>query len=169
MQTFTSKYLRGTTGVLLLLFYLHGVGLWLFIRGFLLSRLSLSHVSSCDPISSCTIPATHKKAVVLIIDALRFDFVSPEVPSPKSPHHHGILTLPAELTAEYPENSFIFNSYSDPPTTTLQRIKGITTGSLPTFVEMGSNFGGSEIEEDSIIRQLRRHGKKVCYHALPLA
>ena len=154
--------LRQQAKVLALLFYLHLIGLWLFIRGFLLSRLSLSEVSICDPLESCSLPPTHKRAVLLIIDALRFDFISPNLPDHPSPYHHGILTLPAELTEKFPQHSFIYNSYSDPPTTTLQRIKGITTGSLPTFVEMGSNFGASEIAEDSIIGQLRRHGKKVC-------
>jgi GPI ethanolamine phosphate transferase 3 subunit O len=153
---------RSTAGVILLLFYLHGVGLWLFIRGFLLSRLSLSEITTCEPPESCTLPPTHKRAVLLIIDALRFDFISPDTPNDVSSYHHGVLTLPAELTARYPQHSFIFNSYADPPTTTLQRIKGITTGSLPTFVEIGSNFGASEIEEDSVVRQLREHDKKVC-------
>lgn len=51
--------------------------------------------------------------------------------------------------------------FSDPPTTTLQRLKGITTGSLPTFIDMGSNFGGSSIVEDSFIGQLSSAGKKV--------
>lgn len=51
--------------------------------------------------------------------------------------------------------------FSDPPTTTLQRLKGITTGSLPTFIDMGSNFGGSSINEDSFIGQMRHAGKKV--------
>jgi phosphatidylinositol glycan class O len=43
----------------------------------------------------------------------------------------------------------------------LQRIKGLTTGSLPTFVDIGNNFGGSSIADDSIIKQLRLSGKKV--------
>ncbi|KZT41886.1 alkaline phosphatase-like protein [Sistotremastrum suecicum HHB10207 ss-3] len=152
-----------TTIVLAILFSLHGIGLWLFTRGFLLTRLSLSEISGCYPLSQCTMEPTHKRAIVLIIDALRFDFVSPTFPSPKSPHHHGVLTLPGELTEKFPDRSFIFNAYSDPPTTTLQRIKGITTGSLPTFVDLGSNFAGSEIDEDSIIRQLRNQDRKVAF------
>ncbi|KAL7017327.1 hypothetical protein ACKWTF_010317 [Chironomus riparius] len=43
---------------------------------------------------------------------------------------------------------------ADPPTTTLQRLKGITTGSLPTFIDMGSNFATPEINEDNIIDQM---------------
>jgi phosphatidylinositol glycan class O len=44
--------------------------------------------------------------------------------------------------------------HADPPTTTLQRLKGITTGSLPTFIDMGSNFASPEINEDNFIDQI---------------
>jgi phosphatidylinositol glycan class O len=152
-----------TSWILLYLFSLHLVGIYLFTRGFLLSRLSLSTLSSCSNSSSepCTLPATHKRTVLLIIDALRFDFLSPHPPEPHSPYHHNALTLPRELTAKQPHNSFLFNAHADPPTTTLQRIKALVTGSLPTFVDMGHNFGGASIAEDSIIIQLQQANKTV--------
>lgn len=146
--------------ILLWICLVHLAGIYLFTRGFLLTRLSLSETSSCSN-KPCTLPASHRRAVFLIIDALRFDFMAPNAPSPPSPFHHNVLTLPQELTALHPERSFIFNAYADPPTTTLQRIKGLTTGSLPTFVDIGNNFGGSSIMEDSILRQLKTSGKKV--------
>ncbi|KAJ3531710.1 hypothetical protein NMY22_g8035 [Coprinellus aureogranulatus] len=124
-------------------------------------RLSLPNISSdSTQVSSLS---THKRAVVLIIDSLRFDFVLPDVPESPSPYHHNILTLPAKLTKRQPQHSFIFNSYADPPTTTLQRIKGITTGSLPTFIDIGNNLGASSISEDSIIVQLGRAGRKSAF------
>ena len=140
---------------------LHLCGIYLYTRGFLLTRLALSEISTCSE-QSCTLPPTHKRAVVLIIDALRFDFVTPNPPEPPSPYHHNVLRLPQELTALFPQHSLLFNAFADPPTTTLQRIKGITTGSLPTFVDMGSNFGGSSILEDSLVGQLVLAGRKVC-------
>ncbi|KAF9467526.1 hypothetical protein BDZ94DRAFT_963151 [Collybia nuda] len=149
--------------ILFWVFFIHLAGIYLFTRGFLLTRLSLSDHTTCSKPGSCTLPPTHKRAVLLIIDALRFDFISPDPPSPASPFHHNILTLPRELTKSRPKNSFIYNSYADPPTTTLQRIKGITTGSLPTFIDIGNNFGGSSIEEDSILKQLRLAGKKAAF------
>ncbi|KAL5513879.1 hypothetical protein ACEPAG_2640 [Sanghuangporus baumii] len=156
---------RGTRlaiAVLGWVFLAHMAGLYLFTRGFLLTRMALSDISSC-PDESCTLPATHQRVVLLIIDALRFDFVSPDPPEPRSPYHHDALTLPRELTSKYPDRSFLFNSFSDPPTTTLQRIKGITTGSLPTFVDIGSNFAGYAIEEDSLINQLHLAGKRAAF------
>jgi GPI ethanolamine phosphate transferase 3 subunit O len=147
-------------GLLIWVFFLHLTGIYLFTRGFLLTRLSLSEINNCAS-SPCSSSPTHTRAVFLIIDALRFDFISPSPPNPPSPFHHHVLTLPQQLTAARPENSFIFHTYADPPTTTLQRIKGLTTGSLPTFVDIGSSFGGSSIEEDSIVRQLTSAGKQV--------
>ncbi|KAH9895692.1 hypothetical protein C8Q73DRAFT_728821 [Cubamyces lactineus] len=153
-----------TQGLSLLLwvFLVHLAGIYLYTRGFLLTRLALSDINACDD-GSCKLPPTHKRAVVLVIDALRFDFLSPHPPEPLSPYHHNVLRLPQELTAAHPTHSFLFEMFSDPPTTTLQRLKGITTGSLPTFIDMGSNFGGSSISEDSFIGQLQAAGKKIAF------
>ena len=158
-------HLRGTSLsvlVLLLVFYLHFTGLYIFSQGFLLTRIALSDINHCNG-DSCTLPATHQRLVLLVIDALRFDFVAPNPPVPSSPFYHNVLTLPRELTEKYPDRCFLFNSYSDPPTSTLQRIKGITTGSLPTFVDAGSSFSGLAIEEDSLISQLVNSGKRTAF------
>ncbi|KAF9555691.1 hypothetical protein CPC08DRAFT_670686 [Agrocybe pediades] len=149
-------------GLLVWVALIHLTGIYLFTKGFLLTRLSLSDFTTCSD-ANCGITPTHKRAIFIIIDALRFDFISPNPPIPRSPFHHDILTLPRQLTAQDPSRSLIFNAYADPPTTTLQRIKGITTGSLPTFVDMGNNFGGSSIAEDSILKQLKLTGKKLAF------
>jgi phosphatidylinositol glycan class O len=151
--------MKARFSTLLWVFLVHLTGIYLFTRGFLLMRLSLTDISS--PSIEQTGLSTHKRAVVLIIDALRYDFVTQEPPEPPSPYHHNILTLPRTLTQQQPQHSFIFNAYADPPTTTLQRIKGITTGSLPTFIDIGNNLGASSISEDSILVQLKEAGKKV--------
>ncbi len=49
---------------------------------------------------------------------------------------------------------------ADPPTTTLQRLKGLTTGGLPTFVDVSSNFASSEVGEDTWVQQIADRGKK---------
>lgn len=156
-------------GVLILLWVtlIHLAGIYLYTRGFLLTRLSLSETSSCED-GSCTLPASHKRLVLLIIDALRFDFLSPDPPQPVSPYHHSVLRLPQELCHQQPDRSLLFTSFADPPTTTLQRIKGITAGSLPTFIDMGSNFGGYSISEDSLIGQLHAADRKASRILVPL-
>ena len=166
----TSKWLRDLSranlAALLLVYilFIHLTGLFTFMRGFLLSRLSVPMTS--DPYTAAhpaPIPPTHSKAVILIIDALRTDFISPHHPFPTSPNHHGVLTLPAELAAADSHRSLIFNGVSDPPTTTMQRIKGITTGSLPTFIDIGANFASTAIEEDTFISQLVASDRKIAF------
>ena len=49
----------------------------------------------------------------------------------------------------------LFEFLADPPTTTMQRLKGLTTGSLPTFIDLSSNFGSYAITEDNIIEQVK--------------
>jgi len=151
---------RVSTLLVFWLFILTSSGLYLFTSGFLLSRLSLTNVNECD---DCTLPATHSRAILLIIDALRFDFISEHPPIPSNDAYHHVLTLPQQLSASRPQHSFIFNAHSDPPTATMQRIKGLTTGSLPTFVDVSSNFGATSIEEDSLLSRFKGAGKKVTH------
>ena len=62
-----------------------------------------------------------------------------------------------------PQNAFLLPFIADPPTTTLQRLKGLTTGSLPTFIEAGTNFAGSAIDEDNLITQFRTSGLRTVH------
>lgn len=55
----------------------------------------------------------------------------------------------------------IFKAIADPPTTSLQRLKGLTTGGLPTFIDVGNSFGAPAIIEDNLLYQLARNGKRV--------
>ncbi len=38
---------------------------------------------------------------------------------------------------------------------------GLTTGSLPTFIDVSANFASYQIQEDNIFQQLANHGKRV--------
>lgn len=68
-----------------------------------------------------------------------------------------------ELRKKYPDRTRLLKFFADPPTTTLQRLKGITTGSLPTFIDMGSNFATPEINEDNIIDQINANGMSTVF------
>ncbi|CAJ0750940.1 14674_t:CDS:2 [Entrophospora sp. SA101] len=129
-------------------------GLYLFTRGFLLTRLVLENHSDCETEDTssfehngCWYPAPFKKAIIIIIDALRFDF----------------LPIIRKLLNKQSTNSLLFQYIADPPTTTLQRLKALTTGTLPTFIDAGSNFAGSAIDEDNLIHQLWRQDKKIAF------
>ncbi|CAG8492280.1 10526_t:CDS:2 [Paraglomus occultum] len=158
---------------------LHVGGLYLFTRGFLLARLVLEDRSSCAqyPLSrdqnivqaenggSCWIEPRYKKAVIIVIDALRFDFVVPLNGSDASlsPYYTNKLTYIHKLLTDQPSNALLFQYIADPPTTTLQRLKGLTTGTLPTFIDAGRNFAGSAITEDNLIDQLKQLNKSIAF------
>ncbi|KAM9952850.1 hypothetical protein ACTFIR_007906 [Dictyostelium discoideum] len=156
------------------------IGILLFFNGFLLMRFELPLKSQCNqsPLpnydnnnnnnnnnlnnnnnNGCWMNKTYNKAVIVVIDALRYDFVARQPISNGSSdstsiYFHNRLTSIQNLIDNKPENSLFYKFVADSPTVTMQRIKGITTGSLPTFIDVGSNFGGDAIVEDSLVNQL---------------
>jgi phosphatidylinositol glycan class O len=157
----------------------HGTGIYFFTKGFLLTRLVLEEKSTCNeppitldtpfpgagtPEAGCWHPKTFEKAVVLIIDALRYDFTVPFNNSAgEAQAFHNALPFLYETAVNEPQNAFLLPFIADPPTTTLQRLKGLTTGTLPTFIDAGSNFAGTAIEEDNLLMQLRDAGSKIVH------
>jgi phosphatidylinositol glycan class O len=156
---------------------LHVIGLYLFTSGFLLTRLVLDDRSECanPPLEldnnitvgdGCWHPKTFNKAVLIVIDALRYDFTVPFQPKdledlPRS--YHDSFPVLYEIAEQQPQNAVLLPFIADPPTTTLQRLKGLTTGTLPTFIDAGSNFAGEAIDEDNLVEQLR-HANKTVVH-----
>jgi phosphatidylinositol glycan class O len=152
-------------------------------------------------IDSCWRQARFKKAVLVVIDALRYDFMvyNESLEAENALSFQNKLGVIDEVLNTKPAHGRIFQFVADPPTTTMQRIKGLTTGgfvegkspliqclfyplfppgnkptisykcalifvgSLPTFVDAGSNFASAEIHEDNIIAQLKDRGKKVVF------
>ena len=146
--------------------------MYFFTKGFLLTRLVLDDKSEClqPPLKvshtssiseGCWHPKQFEKAIVIIIDALRYDFTVPYTAKPQ--HFHNTLTVLHETAAEQPHNAFLLPFIADPPTVTLQRLKGLTTGTLPTFVDAGASFSGTAIEEDNLVSQLREANKTLVH------
>ncbi len=158
--------------------FIHATGIYFFTKGFLLTRLVLEEKSSCaePPIEldnggsflpgtnkeGCWHPKTFDKAVVVIVDALRYDFTVPHNGSALSAFHNS-LPFMYETAINHPHNAFLLPFIADPPTTTLQRLKGLTTGTLPTFIDAGSNFAGTSIEEDNLLMQLKDAGRRIVH------
>ena len=149
------------------------IGTCLFMQGFFLSRKSiLKYSSSNETISqhnfqtktnnhttnSNNRPIVFKHAILLIIDALRIDFmIKPtEEFNLKQPYIHIINDLLTTNTSQ----THLFTFKADPPTFTTARLKGMTTGSLPSFLDILSNVDSTAIEEDNFIYQLNRHNKR---------
>ncbi|XP_051973307.1 GPI ethanolamine phosphate transferase 3 [Xyrauchen texanus] len=148
------------------------VGIFLFVGGFLLVRLEVNRTSTCADVLSpgahvkgdfCLSEPRFRRAVVLIIDALKADFTryDPENTAPK-PFENKLPVLD-EMASSHPSHARLYTFQADPPTTTMQRIKGFTTGSLPTFIDVGNNFASNAILEDNLVHQLGQVGKRVVF------
>ncbi|ODV88010.1 hypothetical protein CANARDRAFT_193846 [[Candida] arabinofermentans NRRL YB-2248] len=153
--------------VLLLLGILQVIGLAFFTKGFLLSRQVLPNIATCldeqGQLDSCLHASPFDKTVILLIDALRFDFVIPVEESKANTNYHNNFPILYNYFINEPENSLLLKFIADPPTTTLQRLKGLTTGSLPTIIDAGSNFDGDTIDEDNLIAQFHSSKKNVAF------
>ena len=68
-----------------------------------------------------------------------------------------------DLLLTQPANARLFKFIADPPTTTMQRLKALTTGSLPTFIDIGSNFNSYAVSEDSLPYQAKLNGRNVTF------
>ena len=135
-------------------------GLYWFSASFFLAKRSLPHVSKCDEArtilqdvlllskeeadmvvgnnendhrSGCWLPRKVDSLVILVVDALRFDFARDHLP----------MSVGARLAAQGNNRttaSQLLQFVADPPTVTMQRLKGLTTGSLPTFADISGNM-----------------------------
>ncbi|XP_078126757.1 GPI ethanolamine phosphate transferase 3, catalytic subunit [Sander vitreus] len=165
--------MRGLPVLSLLLWMcaMYFVGIYLFVGGFLLVRLEVNRTSTCgdvlqpgeEPVDFCRVQPRFRRAVLLIIDALKIDFAwfDPNNTAPR-PYENKLPVL-EETVSSRPSHSRLYPFRADPPTTTMQRIKGFTTGSLPTFVDVGNNFASSAILEDNLIHQFGQVGKRVVF------
>ena len=153
---------------------LTAVGLLWFLSAFFLAKRSLPHTSTCDeacallsdslgldaaecskllrkqliapihtsPRNGCWMDRRVHSMVYVVVDALRFDFALYDLPR----------SLGQRLSSKKGQ---LFQFIADPPTVTMQRLKALTTGGLPTFAEFSANMGGASLDEDSWLRLLR--------------
>ncbi|KAL5231786.1 hypothetical protein ABZP36_030562 [Zizania latifolia] len=146
---------------------LHSLAIYLFTRGFLLTRTELDVHSHRDdrtgisPGCSSWPPPAVDRLVIVVLDALRFDFVAPSTFFQEKQPWMDKLQVLQKLAAEEKTSARIFKALADPPTTSLQRLKALTTGGLPTFIDVGNSFGAPAIVEDNIMHQLVKNGKRV--------
>lgn len=151
--------------LLICLAILQFISIAFFTRGFLLSRHVLTNISN-HTLESRLLTPKFNKTVILIVDALRFDFAIPvdqNQPKFNPLYHNNMPVFHNSHIDTLNGSSLLLKFIADPPTTTLQRLKGLTTGSLPTFVDAGSNFAGETIEEDNLIKQFYLNKKDVWF------
>ena len=144
---------------------MHILGLYLFSKGFLLSRVQIRNRTQWDldlpssPSSPSNIlrsrlpPPKFSKIVIIVVDALRYDFAAHDASLGVDDQKPFLNKMPVfgRLESADPSRARLFEFVADPPTTTMQRLQGLTTGSLPTFVDIGANFDGYQIVEDNFL------------------
>lgn len=154
--------------------YMIAGGVHLFSKGFLLSKIVQDDRATCTVLRNESNSGEQfntsrnycldkqSKVIVLLVDALKYDFgvYNASVEEGKAAPFQNNLKVIHELQKSAPSHTRLYKFIADPPTTTLQRLKGLTTGTLPTFIDMGSNFATPEINEDNIIDQLKANGKR---------
>ena len=139
-------------------------GLYWFSTSFFLAKRSLPFVSKCDEARTmlqdvlllsmeeanlvlgngeddettdrqgCWRPRKIDSLVILVVDALRFDFARKHLP----------MSVGARISPQKNNRtagaSHLLQFVADPPTVTMQRLKGLTTGSLPTFADISGSM-----------------------------
>ena len=141
-----------------LLSVLQLVSLFVFLTGFFPQKKILKGEGEFQfnvELQNSTEPA-FKKLVFIVIDALRSDFLYDE----KSSKFH---FLHSRLNVG---EAWGFTAYSNPPTVTLPRLKGITTGSTPNFLDAILNVAEDDSssnvkDQDSWPRQFHRNGYRM--------
>lgn len=90
------------------------------------------------------------KTILIIIDALRWDFATPDL-MPKTMGHMSRKGCISKVSVES-------------PTVTLPRIKALTTGSVPQYIDVVKNLASSEILVDSWLHSARNKGLKTIFY-----
>lgn len=141
------------------LIFLYIIGLLFFLNGFLLTRrVILQNSNDTIPLSK---PNEFNQVIFLVIDALRYDFIKPNINNQTiNNNYQNQMKFIQNLLETKSTQSILFRLIADPPTTTLQRLKALTTGTLPTFIDISYNFIGYEIEEDNLLNQLKLNSYK---------
>jgi phosphatidylinositol glycan class O len=81
------------------------------------------------------------KTVLIVLDAMRYDFAENQ---------------------SWSKRGLLLRSRADPPTTTLQRLEALLTGSLPTFIDASLNFADTNhLHTDNIVRQLVAANRRI--------
>ncbi|XP_074850672.1 GPI ethanolamine phosphate transferase 2, catalytic subunit isoform X2 [Carettochelys insculpta] len=149
---------------------LQALGVGLFLRGFFpvpvrsLPRREARGVPPAEPappgpgVSSnwTKIPSPlFKKVVIVLIDALRDDFVFGSKGKQFMPYT-------SQLVEKGPCHSFI--AEAKPPTVTMPRIKALMTGSIPGFIDIIMNLNSPALLEDNLIWQAKAAGKRIIFY-----
>ncbi|XP_075217062.1 phosphatidylinositol glycan anchor biosynthesis class G [Lycorma delicatula] len=95
------------------------------------------------------------KLVMIVIDAIRYDFIYGENGSSNMPYTDKLIKN---------NKCCLFKLKANAPTVTMPRIKAITSGSVSSFIDILMNFGSSEMLNDNIIDQAIHNKYKIVFY-----
>lgn len=151
------------TIVLLLAASLHIAGYLLFLRGFFPAKTVLPGDLIFPNETSPYLFKGHAQfdnLVLVVVDAMRADFMYAQDIS-HMPFVHQLVTKGDALP---------FTAHASPPTVTLPRLKGITSGSTPSFLDAILNIADDNDDtqgmtgNDSWLNQLKKQGKSLRFY-----
>lgn len=90
------------------------------------------------------------RTVLVVIDALRLDLSNSEY-----------LPLTSNITYY---NGCFSDILAETPTVTLPRIKSLTTGSIPQFMDIVLNLANAQVLADSVIHSAKKVNKKIVFY-----
>ncbi|NWV64378.1 PIGG transferase, partial [Malurus elegans] len=100
-------------------------------------------------------PPLFKKVVIVLIDALREDFVFGS---------KGKQFMPYTTQVVEKGTSYSFIAEAKPPTVTMPRIKALMTGSIPGFIDVVVNLNSPALLDDNLIWQAKTAGKRIIFY-----
>ncbi|XP_042643626.1 GPI ethanolamine phosphate transferase 2 isoform X1 [Tyto alba] len=100
-------------------------------------------------------PPLFEKVVIVLIDALRDDFVFGS---------KGKQFMPYTRQLVEKGTSYSFIAEAKPPTVTMPRIKALMTGSIPGFIDVIVNLNSPALLDDNLIWQAKTAGKRVIFY-----
>lgn len=119
------------------------VGYSIFLKGFFPPKVVLlgfgNFLNELSPFENEGCPH-FERLIVMVVDAMRSDFMFSALDSNMS-FLHSLIEV---------GNAIPFTAYSNPPTVTLPRLKGITTGGTPNFIDAILNVADDKDDSQSL-------------------
>ncbi|CAH1242969.1 PIGG [Branchiostoma lanceolatum] len=101
------------------------------------------------------LPPIFGRLVIMLVDAMRADFMYGDSGKNFMPYTRALVDSNSSV-------SFIAKAH--PPTVTMPRIKGLTTGSIPGFVDIALNLDSKALVEDNVITQMYHAGRRMVFY-----
>ncbi|KAM0728286.1 GPI ethanolamine phosphate transferase 2 [Formica fusca] len=95
------------------------------------------------------------RLIIMVIDALRWDFVAGPTRNVTMPMTSKLLTNSSGCLLQVKLQS---------PTVTMPRIKAMMTGTVPNFVDIVLNFGSKPLHNDNLLLQAKKYGHKLVFY-----